>query len=343
MLVSTCDGLGTKADLYMYLGKFMACGICCVNAVVNDLLCCGADPIGFQDSISTSRLIPQVMHGIVQGVQAGCDYCQIPLLGGEMAEITNFHPTTNANFKDAVHHEINGFAMGVVDRSKLIDGSEIQAGDVLIGLPSNGLHANGYSIVHRLIYDGKIEWYLTPREAEIIKGQLDEMMLMASVGELDPKEVEAYQNELQVKAKRIQPIADALLKPTKLYLKAVNSVKKRVKVLGMSHITGGGLPANLPRMLTNNDAKDSLIFDVNIHTWEPQDIFQFLKEKAEMTDEEMWRVYNCGIGYVICVRYDDQEEALEALADVYEDGAEVIGEIIQRVEKDDERPQVVLA
>ncbi|MBC8578265.1 phosphoribosylformylglycinamidine cyclo-ligase [Lachnospiraceae bacterium NSJ-12] len=214
VLVSGTDGVGTKLKLAFDLNKHDTIGIDCVAMCVNDILCSGAIPLFFLDYIATGRISPEQVAEIVKGIAIGCKESLCALVGGETAEMPGF-------YKDG-EYDVAGFAVGIVDKAKMIDGSKMKAGDVIIGLRSSGVHSNGYSLVRKIIDTYKLD-------------------------------LNAYCEELG------ETYGEAFLKPTKLYVKAVMAAKEAAELKGIAHITGGGFIENVPRMLPEGvDARISL-------------------------------------------------------------------------------------
>ena len=214
VLVSGTDGVGTKLKLAFDLNKHDTIGIDCVAMCVNDILCSGAIPLFFLDYIATGRISPEQVAEIVKGIATGCKESLCALVGGETAEMPGF-------YKDG-EYDVAGFAVGIVDKAKMIDGSKMKAGDVIIGLRSSGVHSNGYSLVRKIIDTYKLD-------------------------------LNAYCEELG------ETYGEAFLKPTKLYVKAVMAAKEAAELKGIAHITGGGFIENVPRMLPEGvDARISL-------------------------------------------------------------------------------------
>jgi phosphoribosylformylglycinamidine cyclo-ligase len=255
VLVGCADGVGTKVLLAIEMKRLSTIGIDLVAMNVNDLITTGAEPLFFLDYLAVHKLDPQHLSEVIEGVAAGCREAGCALLGGETAEMPDLY--------EVDHLDLAGFAVGVAEHRRTIDGSRISSGDVLIALPSSGVHSNGYTLVRRLVAAGKC--------------RLDE----------------AY-DELG------EPLGDALLRPTRIYVQAVQQVlrayrRKRV-VTGMAHITGGGLRENLGRLLPPRcDAV------VEKSTWQPPPIFEFIR-KLGTTRSEMFKVFNMGIGFVFFVR-----------------------------------------
>ena len=232
---------------------------------VNDILCQGAEPLFFLDYIATGRLEAEKAASLVKGVSEGCLEAGAALLGGETAEMPGFYPEGE--------YDMAGFAVGVVEKDELIDGSKISEGDVVIGLPSTGFHSNGYSLVRRSLI-----------EAEDAPG-LD--TVIPELGET---------------------LGAALLRPTKIYVKEVNALKPVVELLGMCHITGGGFYENVPRMLPKGLG---VTFDDS--KWEVPAVVKYLQAKTGLSKEEMYGTFNMGIGFMVVVKPEAVETALSAL------------------------------
>lgn len=255
VLVGCTDGVGTKVLLATQTGRLSTIGIDLVAMCVNDLITCGAEPLFFLDYLAVHKLDPQRLREVVDGVAAGCREASCALLGGETAEMPDLY--TRGDF------DLAGFAVGVVEQCRLITGSRVRLGDVLIALPSSGIHSNGYSLVRKLVAKRRCK-------------------------------LNAFYDELG------ETLGDALLRPTRIYVNAVQAVVNayRVKrvVTGMAHITGGGLQENIARILPRKcDAV------VRRSAWRPQPVFHFIR-RLGVTRTEMFKVFNMGIGFVLVVR-----------------------------------------
>ena len=250
-----CDGVGTKVLLAIKMKRLSTIGIDLVAMNVNDLVTCGAEPLFFLDYLAVHKLEPRQLQAVLEGVAAGCREAGCALLGGETAEMPAMY--RRGDF------DLAGFAVGVVEAGRVIDGSRVSAGDVLIALPSSGVHSNGYSLVHKLIARGRCRL-----------GRIHE-----SLGE---------------------PLGEALLRPTRIYVRAVRAVlgAYRVKrvVTGMAHITGGGLRENISRVLPANC--DAVL---RKEAWTPPPIFDVLR-RLGTSRAEMLKVFNMGIGFAFFVR-----------------------------------------
>jgi len=267
VLVSATDGVGTKALVAEATGRLDTIGIDLVAMCVDDLVCQGAEPLLFLDYISMGRLRPDRIEALVGGIAAGCREVGCALVGGEMAE----HPDA----MDANRFELVGFALGVVDRSRLIGGDRVTSGDVLIGLPSPGLRSNGYSLARKALLD------------------------VAALNLDDP----AWEGADQT-------LADELLRPSVLYAPTVLAVlASGVDLHAVAHITGGGLPGNLVRVLgRNHDAM------VQAKSWTVPRIFSEIQRLGSITDEEMASAFNMGVGMVLVVAPSDVDQTIETVS-----------------------------
>ena len=283
VLVSGTDGVGTKLKLAFLMGKHDTVGIDCVAMCVNDVVCCGAAPLFFLDYIACGKNYPEKIASIVSGVAEGCVQSGCALIGGETAEMPGFYPEDE--------YDLAGFAVGMVDRPKIVDNSKMEAGDVVIALPSSGVHSNGFSLVRR-VFDVENSDIKTPLEK--LGGK--------SLGE-------------------------ALLEPTKIYVKPVLELLKKVAVKGISHITGGGFYENIPRSIPNGLCAE--IFKDKVRVLP---IFELISEVGNIPQEDMYNTFNMGVGMSIVVPQSQIDEALEILKENGED-AYVIGRIIAGDEK----------
>ena len=263
VLVSGTDGVGTKLKLAFELDSHETIGIDLVAMCVNDILVQGAEPLFFLDYLACGKLFPQKVEAVVKGISEGCLQSGCALLGGETAEMPGMYKTAE--------YDLAGFAVGAVEREKLIDGSKIEAGNVLLGLASSGVHSNGFSLVHRILAENS----------------------------------QSINSNLQGTA---ETIGEALLTPTRIYVKSILKLLEVVDVRGMSHITGGGLPGNVPRMLPEN-----AVAEIDKSAWPDLPIFSFLRKESGLPDEELFPVFNMGIGFVICVPESAEKIAKEIL------------------------------
>ncbi|EDO1184029.1 phosphoribosylformylglycinamidine cyclo-ligase [Listeria innocua] len=280
VLVSGTDGVGTKLLLAIEADKHDTIGIDCVAMCVNDILAQGAEPLFFLDYIATGKTDPVKMEQIVKGVADGCEQAGAALIGGETAEMPDMY--------GADDYDLAGFTVGAVEKKKLITEGAVKAGDTLIGIPSSGIHSNGYSLVRKIFFKDN-----------------------------DFKLNEAF-TELDV------PLVEELLKPTRIYVKPVLEVLKAVDVHGITHVTGGGFVENLPRMLTND-----LAVKVELGSWPVLPIFDLMKKYGQLSELEMYEIFNMGIGMVLAVAKEDVEKTLEVLVQNGE-AAYVIGEVTTR-------------
>jgi phosphoribosylformylglycinamidine cyclo-ligase len=273
ILVSSTDGVGTKLKVALALGRHDTIGVDLVNACVNDILVCGADPLYFLDYLAIGDLRADVVEEIVGGVAAGCAALGIPLIGGETAQMPDV-------YRDA-DYDLAGFIVGVVAAADLIDGTTVRAGDALIGLPSSGLHTNGYSLARRVLPEST--W------SEPLPGN----------GE---------------------PIGDALLEPHRSYRDEIAILRRALRardfdIGAMAHLTGGGWEGNVPRTLPAG-----IGVEVDSGSWPVPPIFSLIQQRGDIDDEEMMRTFNVGIGMTIVIPAAAVEVALGALPEAREIG-----------------------
>ena len=276
-LVSGTDGVGTKLKIAFLLDKHDTIGIDCVAMCVNDIACAGGEPLFFLDYIACGKNEPEKIAAIVQGVAEGCIQAGAALIGGETAEMPGFYPEEE--------YDLAGFAVGIIDRKKLITGAEVRKGDVLIGIGSSGIHSNGYSLV-RKVFRMRRETLDTYYEA-----------LGATLGE-------------------------TLLTPTKIYVKALQSLKeKKIGIKACSHITGGGFYENIPRMLP-----EGVCAVIQKDSYEIPPIFEMLARDGNIEEQMMYNTFNMGLGMVIAVDHQDADRAVRTLREMGEK-AYLVGEI----------------
>jgi phosphoribosylformylglycinamidine cyclo-ligase len=266
VLVSGTDGVGTKLKVAFATGVHGTIGFDLVGMCVNDILTCGARPLFFLDYFATSRLDVNVAESVVAGIAAACKESGCALLGGETAELPGMYAEGE--------YDLAGFAVGIVARSKIIDGSRIEGGDVAIALPSSGLHSNGYALARKALES--LDWNLRPPE---LGGKT---------------------------------VADALLTPTRLYAKQVQAMVAAVDVHAMSHITGGGLPGNVPRVLP---AGKGLRIE---SSWPRDGIFELIARTGPVEESEIRGAFNCGVGFVFFVPPREESLALRVLTSLGE-------------------------
>jgi len=264
VLVSSTDGVGTKLKIAFMLKKHATVGIDLVAMCVNDVLSCGAEPLFFLDYFATGKLSTKDAADVIKGISEGCKMAGCSLIGGETAEMPGFYK------KD--EYDLAGFSVGIVEKNKIIDGSKITSSDIVIGLASNGLHSNGYSLVRKLFFD--IKRY---KPAKFIK-------------ELDCT------------------LGEELLKPTRIYVRSILKVLKSIEIKGMAHITGGGITENLPRILPKG-----LQAVIKKGSWNVPPIFNIIQSTGNVSDKEMFRTFNMGIGFIIVVKKSDVEDVMKKL------------------------------
>jgi phosphoribosylformylglycinamidine cyclo-ligase len=270
VLVASADGVGTKLLVAKMAGEFSSVGRDLVNHCVNDILVQGAEPLFFLDYVGAGVLEPERLAELVEGVADGCRENGCALLGGESAEMPGFYQPGD--------YELVGFIVGIVDRPRLLDGSKVTAGDLLVGLPSSGLHTNGYSLARRILFD----------------------RLGLGIADRAP-----WQQRKRV------TVGEALLATHVSYLKAVRPLLGHRALHGLAHITGGGITDNLPRILP----RGTHAF-IRVGSWPIPDLFRYLGEQGEVEDEEMLRVFNMGIGLILAVEPAGLAEVLGLLRSV---------------------------
>ena len=285
VLVSGTDGCGTKVKLAILMDKHDTIGIDAVAMCVNDIICCGAKPLFFLDYVAIGKNIPEKVASIVSGVAEGCVQSGCALIGGETAE----HP----GLMPAEDYDLAGFAVGIVDKKKILDNKNMQAGDVVIALGSTGIHSNGFSLC-RKVFD------------------------------IDHNPPALYEAREELGGKSV---AEALLVPTRIYVKAVLALIEQCDVKGISHITGGGFYENIPRSIP-----DGLCAKVDKSKIKVLPIFQLLQKEGDIPERDMYNTYNMGVGMTVVVPADQAEKAIEVLK-AHGEEAYVIGEIVTGDEK----------
>jgi len=282
VLVSSTDGVGTKLKIAFMMSKHDTIGIDLVAMCVNDIVVQGARPLFFLDYLSMGKLEEKIAVDVIAGIGEGCTQAGCALIGGETAEMPGF-------YKDN-EYDLAGFTVGVVENSKIIDGSGIHVGDQLIGISSSGLHSNGYSLVRKICFD-------------ILKLKID-----SHIPELG------------------KTIGEELLTPTKIYSQTVLSIIKNLPVIGLAHITGGGITDNIVRVIPEGC---SVVMQKN--SWDVSPVFTYLKEAGNISEREMRRTFNNGIGFIAVVHEKDAQEILDCLIAMKEN-VFVIGEVVERKE-----------
>ena len=278
VLVSGTDGVGTKIVAAMLLDKHDTIGIDCVAMCVNDVVCCGAKPLFFLDYIACGKNVPEKIASIVKGVADGCVGSGCALIGGETAEHPGIMPDDE--------YDLAGFTVGIVDRDKIIDGSRMEAGDVIIGLASSGVHSNGFSLVRKVFGMTK-------------------------------ENLETYYDELG------KTLGEALLEPTRLYVKPVLAAIEKADIKAISHITGGGFYENIPRMM-----KDGLTAKIDRKAVPVLPLFDLIAKTGNIPERDMFNTFNMGVGMCMAVAKDSVDAAIAALTEAGET-AFVLGEIVE--------------
>lgn len=275
VLVSGTDGVGTKLKLACDWQQHDTIGIDLVAMCANDILTCGAEPLFFLDYYATSALDVTVATNVVAGISNGCQQAGMALLGGETAEMPGLYQPGD--------YDLAGFCVGIVEKTAMIDGSQIQVGDALIGLASSGIHSNGYSLVRKILDDNTIDLNQT----------IDGVALKS-----------------------------LLLAPTQIYVKTIQRLLTKFDIRGMAHITGGGLLENIPRILpTQTNA------EIDPNSWPTSPLYQWLFQQADLSENERFTTFNCGIGYVLCLPQAEATACLAALQELQQP-AWVIGQVI---------------
>ena len=278
VLVSGTDGVGTKLKMAFLADKHDTVGIDCVAMCVNDVICCGAKPLFFLDYIAVGKNYPEKVAEIVKGVAEGCVQSGAALVGGETAEMPGFYPEDE--------YDLAGFTVGVVDKDKILDNKKIVAGDVIIALPSSGVHSNGFSLVRRVF-------------------------------DVEKSDIKAPVSELGNKS-----ICEALLAPTRIYVKPMLKLFDEITVKGVSHITGGGFYENIPRSLP-----DGIGAKIDKKSLRILPIFDLIAKQGNIPERDMFNTFNMGVGMSVVVSKEDADKALEVLKKSGED-AYIIGETV---------------
>jgi phosphoribosylformylglycinamidine cyclo-ligase len=278
VMVSGTDGVGTKLKLAFRMKKHDTIGIDLVAMSVNDILCSGAEPVFFLDYFACSKLDVDVAEAVVKGIAEGCEQAGCALIGGETAEMPGMY--------DPNEYDLAGFAVGLVEKSAILDGKRIAAGDAVIGLASSGPHSNGYSLVRKVVAVSSADLY------------------------------EPFDGD--------RSLGEALLEPTRIYVKPVLDVMGRIAVKGLAHITGGGLTENIPRILP-----EGLCARLEAAKWPRPPVFKWLQRQGSIDEAEMLRTFNCGIGMVAVVAPAEARAAIDAFRALDVEAFE-IGAIVER-------------
>ncbi|MCX7739038.1 MAG: phosphoribosylformylglycinamidine cyclo-ligase [Hydrogenothermaceae bacterium] len=268
VITSSTDGVGTKLKIAQALNRHDSIGIDLVAMCVNDLITTTSKPLFFLDYFATGRLEPSVAVDVIKGIVKGCELSGCALVGGETAEMPGMY--------QGGEYDLAGFAVGIVERERMLDGSKTEAGNVLIGLASSGIHSNGYSLVRKLI-------------------------------ELKGYRYSDYFHEFG------KTLGEELLTPTKIYVKSILELSKRVDIKSIAHITGGGVPGNLIRVINNN-----LRAVIEEGSWEILPVFKWIQREGQIEKKEMYKIFNMGIGLIISVDRRDEKEAINILEDLGE-------------------------
>ncbi len=282
VLVSGTDGVGTKLKLAFLMDKHDTVGQDCVAMCVNDIACGGAKPLFFLDYIAVGKNVPERVADIVKGVADGCVQAGCALIGGETAEMPGFY--------DPEEYDLAGFSVGIVDKEDIIDGSRLESGNVIVGIQSSGVHSNGYSLVRKVF-------------------GIDDSNDCV-------KRLHTYSDELGM------TLGEALLTPTKIYVKPLLSAIEKADVRAVSHITGGGFIENIPRML-----KEGTRAKIDKNSFEVLPIFQMIQKLGNISERDMFNTYNMGVGLMMAVPANQADAAIKAVQDLGEK-AFVIGEIV---------------
>ncbi|MCA9664715.1 MAG: phosphoribosylformylglycinamidine cyclo-ligase [Myxococcales bacterium] len=289
LLVAGTDGVGTKLEVALAAARHDGVGIDLVAMCVNDVITCGAEPLFFLDYYATGKLDGDVARAVLGGIVDGCKQAGCALLGGETAEMPGMYGGGS--------YDLAGFTVGVVERDAIIDGARIAAGDAVIGLPSSGLHSNGFSLARRVLF-----------------------------GESGKASADALGERVDALAGRT--VGEALLEPTIIYVAAARALRQAADVRGLVHITGGGLIDNPPRCLP-----DGLAYALDRSSWDVPAICRLVGERGNVAEREMLRTFNMGIGMLAVVPREDVDAALAAAGEAH--GARVVGEIVARAEGGD--------
>jgi len=275
ILVSGTDGVGTKLKLAIDLNQHHTVGIDLVAMCVNDIIVQGAEPLFFLDYFATGKLDVDTAASVIEGIGKGCELAGAALVGGETAEMPGMYADGE--------YDLAGFCVGIVEKSKVLDGSKVKVGDKLIGIASSGPHSNGYSLIRKIISHSQADL------AQSFNGNT---------------------------------LGETLLTPTRIYVKSLLALIEKVQIHALAHITGGGITENLPRVLSNG-----INAQINLNAWAFPEIFQWLQTNGNVSQADMLTTFNCGIGMIVCVAPEDEQETLLALTKSGEN-AFSIGELI---------------
>ncbi|QQE81469.1 phosphoribosylformylglycinamidine cyclo-ligase [Alicyclobacillus sp. SO9] len=314
VLFTGTDGVGTKLKIAFAMQVHNTIGIDCVAMCVNDVLTSGAEPLLFLDYLSTGSLDVNVAEAVVAGVATGCEQAGCALVGGETAEMPGMYAPGE--------YDLAGFTVGVANKSRVVDGSSIQAGDAVIGLASNGVHSNGYSLVRKVVEEAGLGFEDPAPFADDVRVKAAAPLQMDEQAESHegPADTNAGSGNADT-GNAVVKLGEVLLRPTRIYVQPVLKLLQDVEVQGMAHITGGGLIENIPRVLP-----EGLGVDLSRKSWQVPAVFSWLQDKAGMGFTEAARVWNQGIGYIVIVRQEVAAKAAEILAQQGEQ-AQIIGRV----------------
>ena len=280
VLVSGTDGVGTKIKLAIETNRHDTIGIDLVAMCVNDLIVQGAEPLFFLDYFASSKLNVDVAETVITGIAKGCEISNCSLIGGETAEMPGMYSDGD--------YDLAGFCVGAVEKDEIIDGKNVQVGDVLIAVASSGFHSNGYSLIRKIIND--------------------------------------TQQDLSQKIAQ-RTLIDCLLEPTRIYVKPVLELTKTLSIKAISHITGGGLTENIPRVIP-----EEMAVEIDTNSWQLPPVFEWIKTSGNVDKYEMLKTFNCGAGLVLCIAAEDKDKVIE-MFNTLEWQAWHLGEVIKRNEK----------
>ena len=287
VLVSGTDGVGTKLKLAFDLNNHETIGQDLVAMCVNDILVQGAEPLFFLDYYACGKLDVDSASRIIKGIADGCLLANCSLVGGETAEMPGMYPDGE--------YDLAGFCVGAVEKHKIIDGSSVKEGNIILGLASSGAHSNGYSLIRKILNNTKVD----------------------------------LQSDFHGKK-----FADVLMAPTKIYVKSILALIDKIDINAMAHITGGGILENIPRILPEH-----LSAVVNKKTWKLPQLFQWIKEEANLDNEELFKTFNCGLGMVVIINETDIKEAINVLESFGEE-VHIIGKI-EQLETNDHQVKII--
>jgi len=299
VLVSSTDGVGTKLLVAKHTGNYRTIGQDLVAMCINDIICCGATPLFFLDYIAWGKLDPAKAKIIVGSIAKSCIKCQTALIGGEMAEMPDMYAADDI--------DLAGFAVGIVEKQEIIKPDMVQKGDILIGVPSSGVHSNGFSLVRKIIDTKGLRF--------------DDNFALDNQKGKAGKDPDEEINRGTIK-KKYKTLGDVLMEPTRLYFPATDLLKKNgIKINGMAHITGGGFYENINRIIPEN-----MNVSIEEGSWPIPDIFKYLGTQGNLKKDEMYRVFNMGIGLVLILAPGFAKQAIDELKK-FKEKASIIGKV----------------